>query len=349
MTAFRRADVRVGLQPEGTPPPWDADVLCGSELADALLLVRAIGVAHRSSQQAVTLAATGAGIGAASGLGGLRRSTGRSVLQIVDSASMLAMGNGIRLASNLAALPTTLHREDVDWHAMTGEEVLGHVEATVEGLSDEEWERRYEPPPAEPNLIERTLRAMGSELANPLTPVLAGGAAVSMATGSVTDAGLVGSVVGLNAAIGAAQRLKAERALDELSAAGAQTVVVRRGGASRRISAAELVVGDVIELGTGEPVPADARLLEARSLEVDESSLTGESLPVGRARRRRPPRRSPTAAACSTRGPRSPPARPSPWSSRSDPRPKPAARSPGRQASRARRRASRHGWSSSPS
>jgi cation-transporting P-type ATPase I len=280
MTAFRRADVRVGLQPEGTPPPWDADVLCGSELADALLLVRAVGVAHRSSQQAVTLAATGAGIGAASGLGGLRRSTGRSVLQIVDSASMLAMGNGIRLASNLAALPTTLHREDVDWHAMTGEEVLSRVDATVEGLSDEEWERRYEPPPPEPNVIERSLRAMGSELANPLTPVLAGGAAVSMATGSVTDAGLISSVVGLNAAIGAAQRLKAERAISELSDAGAQTVVVRRGGASRRISAAELVVGDVIELGTGEPVPADARLIVARSLEVDESSLTGESLPV---------------------------------------------------------------------
>jgi cation-transporting P-type ATPase I len=278
--AFRRADVRVGLQPEGTPPPWDADVLCGHELADALLVVRATATARRSSQQAVTLAATGAGIGAATGLGGLRRSTGRNVLQVVDSASMLAMGNGIRLASNLAALPLTLHREDVDWHAMSIEEVLERVGGDPDGLSDDEWERRYEPPPSDPNLVERTARAMGAELANPLTPILAGGAAVSMATGSMTDAGLVTSVVGLNAAIGAAQRLRADRALAELLEAGAQTVVVRRNGATTRLNADQLVVGDVIELGTGEPVPADARLLDARSLEVDESSLTGESLPV---------------------------------------------------------------------
>jgi cation-transporting P-type ATPase I len=278
--AFRRADVRVGLQPEGTPPPWDADLLCGHELADALMIARATATARRNSRQAVTLAATGAGIGAATGLGGLRRSTGRNVLQVVDSASMLAMGNGIRLASNLATLPVTLHREDVDWHAMTVEEVLARVDGDPDGLPADEWERRYEPPPADPNLVERTARAMGAELANPLTPILAGGAAVSMATGSVTDAGLVTTVVGLNAAIGAAQRLRADRALAELSDAGIQTVLVRRGGATARVDAAELVVGDVIELGTGEPVPADARLLEARSLEVDESSLTGESLPV---------------------------------------------------------------------
>jgi cation-transporting P-type ATPase I len=280
--AFRRADVRVGLQFDDTPPPWDADVLCGGELADALALVHAVAVARRNSQQAVTLAATGAGIGAATGLGGLRRSTGRSVLQVIDSASMLAMGNGIRQASDLAALPLTLHREDVDWHAMPIDEVLDRVATGRGGLSQEEWERRYVPPEEDPGAIQRLLGAMRAELANPLTPILAGGAAVSLATGSATDAGLVGGVVGLNAVIGATQRLKAERALEELSTAGAQTVVVRRDGVADRLAASQLVVGDVIELGTGEPVPADARLLEARSLEVDESSLTGESLPVAK-------------------------------------------------------------------
>jgi cation-transporting P-type ATPase I len=280
--AFRRADVRVGLQPDGSPPPWDADLLCGHELADPLMVVRASAIAHRNSQQATTLAAAGAGIGAATGLGGLRRTTGRSVLQVVDSASMLAMGNGIRLASNLAALPVTLHREDVDWHAMTVDEVLRRVESETGGLTEREWQERYVPPEGDPGLVQRALQAMGAELANPLTPVLAGGAAVSMATGSVTDASLVASVVGLNAAIGAAQRLRAEQALAELADDGAQTVVIRRDGAAVRLPAAQVVVGDVIELGTGEPVPADARLLEARSLEVDESSLTGESLPVAK-------------------------------------------------------------------
>lgn len=282
MAAFRRADVRVGLQPDDSPPPWDADLLCGSELADALLIVRAAAAARNNSRQSVTLATTGAGVGAASGLGGLTRSTSRHVVRIVDSASALAMGNGVRLASHLAALPTTLYREDIGWHIMAVDEVLARVESNREGLSTQEWQQRYEPPPADPNVVERTLAAMASELANPLTPILAGGAAVSAATGSFTDAGLITSVLGLNATIGAAQRLHAERAIEELTATDARTVVVRRDGTSVRVPASEVVVGDVIELGTGEPVPADARLLDARSLEVDESSLTGESLPVAK-------------------------------------------------------------------
>jgi cation-transporting P-type ATPase I len=282
MRAFRRADVRVGLQPDGSPPPWDADLLAGQELADALLVVRAAAVARRNSEQAATLAAAGAGIGAATTLGGLRRTSGRNVLQVVDSAAMMAIGNGIRLASNLAALPTTLHREDVDWHAMDVEEVLRCVDADPAGLRDGAWEQRREPPPADPGFVSRVVRSMGAELANPLTPVLAGGAAVSLATGSVTDASLVSGVVGLNAAIGAAQRLRADRAVAELTAAGSQTVVVRRDGEAVRIAASEVVVGDIIEVATGEPIPADARLLETRSLEVDESSLTGESLPVAK-------------------------------------------------------------------
>lgn len=281
--AFPRADVRAGLQPAEAPPPWDADVLCTDELADALLLIRAATAARRNSEQAVTLATTGAGIGAVSGMGGLRRTTGREVLRIVDSAAMLAIGNGIRLASGLAALPHTLHQDETPWHALPPSEALQQLASSEDGLTRAAWEARHRPPERPPGPVQRLAGAVGAELANPLTPVLAGGAAVSLATGSAADASMVGGVVALNAAIGGAQRLRAERALRFLRDSGTQMVTVRRDGAATRAPAEELVIGDVVELETGEPVPADARLLEARSLEVDESSLTGESLPVAKA------------------------------------------------------------------
>jgi cation-transporting P-type ATPase I len=275
-----RADVRVGLQPDGDPPPWDADVLCGAELADALVLIRAAVAARRASRHAVTLATTGAGIGAATALGGLRRSSGRDVLRVVDTASLLSMGNGIRLASELATLPDSLHRDETPWHTLEVDAVLAELGSSVDGLSTDVWVERYAPPEPPPGPVRRVGRAAGAELANPLTPILAGGAAVSMATGSRADAGMVGGVIALNAAIGGAQRLKADRAVSFLTRDGAEDVTVRRDGREQRVPAAEVVVGDVLVLGTGEPIPADARLLEARALEVDESALTGESLPV---------------------------------------------------------------------
>ena len=126
------------------------------------------------------------------------------------------------------------------------------------------------------------VRAAVEELSNPLTPVLALGAALSAAVGSVTDAALVTGVVGVNAVVGAVQRVQTERSLLLLEEQGDATVRVRVAGEVRELPADQLVVGDVIELDAGKPVPADCRLLEVVSLEVDESAITGESLPVAK-------------------------------------------------------------------
>jgi cation-transporting ATPase I len=94
---------------------------------------------------------------------------------------------------------------------------------------------------------------------------------------------IIGGVLGLNALIGGAQRLGANRALRALHSTSAGEVRLRRDGSERTASVGELVPGDVIELHAGDTVPADCRLLTATALEVDESRLTGESTLVTKA------------------------------------------------------------------
>ncbi|MGZ6839540.1 MAG: cation-translocating P-type ATPase, partial [Frankiaceae bacterium] len=125
-------------------------------------------------------------------------------------------------------------------------------------------------------------RAFAGELSNPLTPILAGGAALSAAVGSVLDAALVMAVSAVSAVTGSLQRVATDRAVAELFARSAVSVRVRRAGKEQQRSADDLVAGDVILVGPGDVVPADARVVEAAGLEVDESSLTGESLPVAK-------------------------------------------------------------------
>ena len=98
--------------------------------------------------------------------------------------------------------------------------------------------------------------------------------------GSVTDAALIGTVLGVNALMSGVQRVGADRALKRLVDLSAVRVRLRRPGREEEevtATAEELVPGDVVMLGAGDAVPADLRILAAEDLEVDESSLTGES------------------------------------------------------------------------
>ncbi|MEV6629120.1 HAD-IC family P-type ATPase, partial [Amycolatopsis sp. NPDC051114] len=116
-----------------------------------------------------------------------------------------------------------------------------------------------------------------AELDDPLTPVLALGAVASAVVGSPVDALLVAAAMGLNAVVGGTQQFRGRRALAQLQD-GERQRARREGG--RVVDARVLEPGDRIELRAGDVVPADARLLSGTGLEVDESALTGESLPV---------------------------------------------------------------------
>jgi cation-transporting ATPase F len=118
------------------------------------------------------------------------------------------------------------------------------------------------------------------QFAQPLMYVLLVAAGVTLYLGEYVDSGVIAGVVLINAIVGFIQERKAERAIDALSRMLPVQATVRRAGQILRVPAVELVPGDVVVLQSGDRVPADIRLTHVRALQSEESSLTGESLPV---------------------------------------------------------------------
>jgi Ca2+-transporting ATPase len=104
-------------------------------------------------------------------------------------------------------------------------------------------------------------------------------ALISASIGEWADTILIAIIVLANAAIGAVQEWRAEKAVEALRKLSQPTARVRRDGRLNELSAAEVVRGDVIEVKSGDFIPADARLVDAAELQTSEAALTGESLP----------------------------------------------------------------------
>ena len=156
---------------------------------------------------------------------------------------------------------------------------------TTTGLSVAEAARRLEE--VGPNEVRQRGRisvwsSIGVQLRDPLILVLLAACALTLLVGDLTDAAVIALVVVVNTSVGVAQEIKADRAITALAQMAAPTVRVRRDGVQTSVPVAELVPGDVVLLGEGDIVPADCELLEASSLLVDESALTGESVAVGK-------------------------------------------------------------------
>lgn len=161
--------------------------------------------------------------------------------------------------------------------------MLAAVRASRDGLASSEAARRLAevgpnslPEPQIPTLFAVYLR----QFRNPLVYILTGAALLSVAVGDWLDATFIGFVLVLNAALGAWQEYAAERSAAALRQLVTPTAQAVRDGEIRTVPARELVPGDVVRLESGMRVPADLRLLESTGLEVDESLLTGESIPV---------------------------------------------------------------------
>ncbi|WP_241842090.1 HAD-IC family P-type ATPase [Pseudofrankia sp. BMG5.36] len=280
--AMGAADVGVGVDGPDGSPAWGAHILVGHELATAALVVEAVPEAVRASRDAVRLAEIGSAAGALTALGGAGARTAARGLVMVNGAAVAALCDGIWRAGELGRRPPPPAVPRTPWHVLPAETCLERLGSAPSGLTGEQAvQRRGEAPPgrmAAPGFV----RAVAVELANPLTPILLGGAALSVAAGSVVDAALILSVSLGSAVLGAAQRGRVDRSLARLFAASAVPARVRRDGEELKLTADDLVPGDVITLAAGDVVPADCRLLSAESLEVDESSLTGESLPVAK-------------------------------------------------------------------
>lgn len=154
------------------------------------------------------------------------------------------------------------------------------------GLTDAEAARRLET--VGPNVLPRTdrrgpWRRLLDQFRHPLIYVLLVAAVATLLLGEYVDGAVIIAVVLVNAAIGFVQESRAEVALEALTSMVRTESTVVREGRRHRVPSADLVPGDTVLLEAGDRVPADLRFVAARELQVDESALTGESLPADKA------------------------------------------------------------------
>lgn len=175
-------------------------------------------------------------------------------------------------------------RAENDWHRRSADEACARLEADLAaGLATDEAARRLERDG--PNRIEGTSRRrltamIAAQFADVMILVLVAAAVVSGVFGELADTLAIVVILVLNATIGAVQEYRAERAIAALKRMAAPRAEVLRDGRWRAVAADELVRGDVARIEAGNVVTADLRLFEVGDLAIDESPLTGESLPV---------------------------------------------------------------------
>ncbi|MGQ9675952.1 MAG: cation-translocating P-type ATPase [Chloroflexota bacterium] len=176
--------------------------------------------------------------------------------------------------------PKTVNRK---WHTLDIDAVFDQLSTGPDGLSASEAQdrlNRFGPNTLPTEDEVRPLDILLAQVRSPLIYVLIAAAVAALIFGELIDVGVILSVVVLNSVVGFFQEFKAEQSLRALAKIVAPRARVIRDGAEREVDASELVPGDVVLLESGVRVPADARLIRHHELQVDESTLTGESLPV---------------------------------------------------------------------
>ncbi len=174
----------------------------------------------------------------------------------------------------------------IPWHSLSAEKVLADLASNpVEGLTPAEAQMRLQQY-GRNELRERPRPGFLNRLANQFKSVvvllLIGASLISALLGEYYEAAAITLIVVLNATLGVVQEGRAEEALATLKKMSAPEARVLRGGHLISVPEAEVVPGDVVILEAGNYIPADVRLIESANLQIDEASLTGESVPVSK-------------------------------------------------------------------
>jgi magnesium-transporting ATPase (P-type) len=170
------------------------------------------------------------------------------------------------------------------WHHIKPEEVASLLDvAPGSGLDQFEIERRLKH--FGENVIsgkrsKTPLERFLLQFHQPLVYILLVAGVITAFLGEWVDSGVILGVVVVNALVGFFQESKAVRALESLSATMGTEAFALRSGKTIRLPASQLVPGDIVLLKSGDKVPADVRIISSKELRIDESALTGESLPV---------------------------------------------------------------------
>ncbi|MGH8659193.1 MAG: cation-translocating P-type ATPase [Gammaproteobacteria bacterium] len=169
------------------------------------------------------------------------------------------------------------------WHALPVDRIIERLATSRGGLSTQEACRRFEQHGANEIPSAQQVspwKILASQFKNLLIVILLIATLISAFLGQPVEAIAIAVIVCFAILLGFLQEYRAERAIAALKKLAAPTAIVLRDGQEEQIAARELVPGDVLLLAAGDRVPGDARLMEAINVMLDESSLTGESLPV---------------------------------------------------------------------
>ncbi|MGQ9550830.1 MAG: cation-translocating P-type ATPase [Candidatus Bathycorpusculaceae bacterium] len=171
------------------------------------------------------------------------------------------------------------------WHAMEVEEALRALNTEKTGLSKEEVQKRLQQ--YGPNELKKEkgispIKLFIEQFKDILIIILLIATGLSIYLGEVTDAIVILAIVIACAVLGFVEEYRSEKALEALKKMTAPTAMVLRDGEEVKVDASKIVPGDIVLLYAGDKVPADARLVEAYNVKVDEAPLTGESSPVNK-------------------------------------------------------------------
>lgn len=170
------------------------------------------------------------------------------------------------------------------WFNKTSQEILEKLAVDPsKGLSSEEVGKRKEKyglNKLNSKKQKSLLKMFFEQLNDILIYILLAAAIISGVLGEISDALIIGIVVIINTVIGVVQESKAEKALEALKQLSTPKALVKRNGENVEIPSEDVVPGDVIVLDAGRYVPCDLRLIETANLKIEESALTGESVPV---------------------------------------------------------------------
>jgi len=282
--AFEACDLAVGLVRGAGPACPGPDVLVFDPGAVAAVLEAGAGYA-RAVKDSVLLSV-------AATLGGVVWEV-RSpppverASALVDAAGLAAIADDwVRLRGAGASTPATLRLSDPRperWGEQDPGSVLRAFGTTARGLTGAEAasRRRGEDEAAGPHPF---LHALADNAGSPLTGMYALATAITLAQGNRLDAAVMGMTLLANVFVGAWQEFQVGHVSEALRRRGSPNARVLRGGVPAAVPAGEIVPGDVLLVAAGDRLAADARVLDAHGLEVDEAALTGESVPVAKVR-----------------------------------------------------------------
>jgi len=172
----------------------------------------------------------------------------------------------------------------MDYHSTTCSETLKELKSnSSKGLTNDEADKRlnkYGTNELRKETKGKILQLIIAQFANALIVLLIFAGIISVMLGDNIESIAIFAIILLNAILGFVQEYKAEESIEALKKMSSPNATVLRNGQVNKIPASDLVIGDIVLMEAGDIVPADMRIIEASSLQIDEASLTGESVPV---------------------------------------------------------------------